>query len=214
MTRLTRCLLLGAGALVAGRSVPGASVVSLLAPQDPETGAMQENVACGADCENRQCEAGCTPQKFCLRDPCYEDDKSCVETPIPCPKGGDEFTVAMCFQDKTEDHPCPAERRAELCADLKGKVCADRLGSQHVDVQTPLEYKASHVKKGECVSILEGTEDEWCRKACTDANRVHRPPPQTPPHPCPQPPLPPPPPPPRPSSTATLAHRNPSPPQP
>ena len=213
MTRLTRCLLLGAGALVAGRSVPSASVVSLLAPQDPETGAMQENVACGADCENRQCEAGCTPQKFCLRDPCYEDDKSCVETPIPCPKGGDEFTVAMCFQDKTEDHPCPAERRAELCADLKGKVCADRLGSQHVDVQTPLEYKASHVKKGECVSILEGTEDEWCRKACTDANRVHRPPPQTPLHHCPQPPLPPSPPP-RPSSTAPLAHRNPSPPQP
>ena len=185
MTRLTRCLLLGAGALVAGRSVPSASVVSLLAPQDPETGAMQENVACGADCENRQCEAGCTPQKFCLRDPCYEDDKSCVETPIPCPKGGDEFTVAMCFQDKTEDHPCPAERRAELCADLKGKVCADRLGSQHVDVQTPLEYKASHVKKGECVSILEGTEDEWCRKACTDVNRVHRPPPRTPLHHCP-----------------------------
>jgi len=41
MTRLARCLLLGAGALVAGRSLPGASVVSLLAPQDPETGAME-----------------------------------------------------------------------------------------------------------------------------------------------------------------------------
>ena len=170
MTRLTRCLLLGAGALVAGRSLPGASVVSLLAPQDPETGAMEETVACGADCDKRECESGCSAQNFCLSEPCYEGDKKCTETPVPCPVSKDEFTSMMCFQDKTEDKPCPAERRAELCADLKGTVCAERLGHEHRNVETPLEYKASHVKKGECVSILEGTEDEWCRKTCTSAN--------------------------------------------
>ena len=182
MTRLTRCLLLGAGALVAGRSLPGASVVSLLAPQDPETGAMEETVACGADCDKRECESGCSAQNFCLSEPCYEGDKKCTETPVPCPVSKDEFTSMMCFQDKTEDKPCPAERRAELCADLKGTVCAERLGHEHRNVETPLEYKASHVKKGECVSILEGTEDEWCRKTCTSANLVTLPQPQQQPH--------------------------------
>lgn len=172
MTRLTRCLLLGAGALVAGRSLPGAAVVSLLAPQDPETGAMDETVACGADCDKRTCDRGCSAQKFCLGDPCYEGDKKCSENPILCPVTKDEFTTEMCFQDKTEDKPCPAERRAELCADLKGVVCADRMGWEHRDVETPLEYKASHVKKGECVSILEGTEDQWCQNACTSANQA------------------------------------------
>jgi len=172
MTRLTRCLLLGAGALVAGRSLPGAAVVSLLAPQDPETGAMDETVACGADCDKRTCDKGCSAQKFCLGDPCYEGDKKCSENPILCPVTKDEFTTEMCFQDKTEDKPCPAERRAELCADLKGVVCADRMGWEHRDVETPLEYKASHVKKGECVSILEGTEDQWCQNACTSANQA------------------------------------------
>ena len=185
MTRLARCLLLGAGALVAGRSLPGASVVSLLAPQDPETGAMEETVACGADCGKRECETGCSAQKFCLGEPCYEEDKKCTEKPTVCPVSKDEFTTAMCFQDKTEDKPCPAERRAELCADLKGVVCADRMGHEHRNVETPLEYKASHVKKGECVSILEGTEDEWCRKACTSANQVTLPQPQSQPQPQP-----------------------------
>ena len=165
---ITRCLLLSAGALVAGRSLPARKgpAVALLAPQ-----AMNETVACGADCDKRECDAGCSAMNFCLGAPCYEG-KSCKSDPVMCPASSDDFTAQMCFQDKTENNPCPAERRAELCAKPGGVVCADRMGHQHMNVETPLEYKASHVKKGECVSILEGTEDQWCQVACTSANQA------------------------------------------
>lgn len=170
-----RCLLLSAVALVAGRSVPAAKgTVALLTPQ-LQDGSLDEDVACGTDCENRECEKGCSAQLFCLPDACAAGEK-CITEPSKCPDSSDAFTAAMCFQDKTENNPCPAERRAEMCADVKGKVCADRLGHQHRDVQAPLEWKAAHVKKGECVSIIEGTDDEWCRKACTTTDHGECPP--------------------------------------
>ena len=34
-------------------------------------------------------------------------------------------------------------------------------------MDTPFEYKAKHVKPGECVSIIEGTSDRWCQFTCT-----------------------------------------------
>ena len=123
---LARSLLLSAGALVAGLSVQAdqKSAINLIAPQS-----MNETVACGSDCDNRECEMGCSAQKFCLRPPCYEGEK-CEEEPVVCK---DEW----CFQDKAEEEPCPAERRSELCADLKGKVCADRLGHETKQARRP-----------------------------------------------------------------------------
>ena len=153
---LARSLLLGAGALVAGLSVHAdqKSAINLIAPQ-----VMNETVACGSDCDNRQCENGCTPQKYCLRQPCYEGEKCEVE-PVRCK---DEW----CFQDAAQNEPCPAERRSEFCGDSHGKVCEDRLGHETKSRDTPMQYKAKHVKAGECVSIMVGTTDRWCQFTCT-----------------------------------------------
>ena len=158
-----RTVRLGA-ALVAGASVPDATV------RHPQSLVAPEEIVCGD---------GCTLRSVCLPEPCYEG-RECETRSVTCDDAECPGTAACAA--------CTPDRCSRMCANGQD-VCQDRVGQlvsepeQSSDdvVQTDLrgqtpgewplpgtldERGTLKVADNQCLSVQEGTSNEWCQATC------------------------------------------------
>ena len=110
-----------------------------------------------------KCETGCSPKAFCLP-PICDGSQKCVTKPEGCDDGD---------WNSCNNAACPVERRSELCANAKGRVCKQRLGHQEAN-DRPGDAKvgsepSENVEPEEpaCISIDPLVDDDWCVKSCS-----------------------------------------------
>jgi hypothetical protein len=125
------------------RAASSARAVKLLAPQGMTI-----------DTDLFVCEEGCSAQKFCMPGVCSVGE-ACETEPVPC--DGDWSCKAK---------ECAKELRSELCADVSGEPCENRLGVDKAMIHEGKNTSELEVPDGTCISILVGTTHYWCAETC------------------------------------------------
>merc|ERR1719424_950794 len=158
-------------AAIAGISVHGEQQrVRDATERDPQSLVAPEEFVCGS---------GCTLRSVCLPEPCYEG-RECETRSVTCDDAECPGTAAC--------SACTPDRCSRMCANGQD-VCQDRVGQlvsepeQSSDnvVQTDLrgqtpgewplpgtldERGTLKVADNQCLSVQEGTSNEWCQATC------------------------------------------------
>ena len=118
------------------------------------------------------CGNGCTLRPVCLPEPCYEG-RECETRSVTCDDSECPGTGACAA--------CSPDRCAQMCAD-DVEVCQDRMG--HEEVSEPKQSaddaaqgdavpdgsdvapNRPEVADNQCLSVQEGTANEWCQATC------------------------------------------------